>query len=126
MVPTERALDLVMQVLSRRTFDYSDEKRCQVEIAEHFESLSLNVEREHNFGTGIGVCDFFFPQSGIVVETKAYKSWSKKQVYRQCERYCKQPSVTGLILATGKAQGLPAFIHGKPVRVYQLGRSALQ
>jgi hypothetical protein len=33
--------------------------------------------------------------------------------------------VRGLILATGKAQGLPPSIHGKPVKVYQLGLGSL-
>ncbi len=121
----EKAMELLVRVLSRKSFNYIDEKRCQIEMAQLFESLSLNGIREHNFGKGVGVCDFFFPQSGIVVEAKAFKSWSKRQVYRQCQRYCQQDDVKGLILATGKAQGLPPEINGKPVRVYQLGLGSL-
>jgi hypothetical protein len=98
-----------------------DEKVCQAEIDAHLRGRGLTFLREHDFGDGVGVCDFFFPRSGLVLEAKAFKSWSKRQVYRQCERYCRHPEVNGLLLATGRAQGLPPTIEGKPVRVYQLG-----
>jgi hypothetical protein len=125
MISPERAITLLVGVLSRHTFSYIDEKRCQQQMADVFQSVSLNCKKEHDFGQGVGVCDFFFPKSGIVVEAKAFKSWSKRQVYRQCERYCLQEEVKGLILATGKAQGLPREINGKPVRVNQLGIGSL-
>lgn len=121
----QKAISLLIHVMSRQSFNYVDEKQCQVEMDQFFDGLGLTYEREHIFGKGTGTCDFFFPQSGIVVEAKAFKSWSKRQVYRQCERYCKRPEVKGLILATGKAQGLPQTINGKPVQVYQLGLGSL-
>ncbi len=122
---TEQTLSLLIRLLRTRSFDYADEKVCQVQMDEFLRAKGLSFLREHDFGGGVGICDFFFPRSGIVLEAKAFKSWSKRQVYRQCERYCGHSEVSGLLLATGKAQGLPDAICGKPARVYQLGLGAL-
>lgn len=122
---TEQTLSVLIRLLRTRAFDYADEKTCQVQMEQFLREKGLCFIREYDFGGGVGICDFFFPRSGIVLEAKAYKTWSKRQVYRQCERYCGHPMVSGLLLATGKAQGLPAAICGKPSRVYQLGLGAL-
>lgn len=121
----EEALNVIALLLRTRAFDYVDEKICQDQIEGFLKEKGLLFIREHDFGGGVGVCDFFFPRSGIVLEVKAFKTWSKKQVYRQCERYCGHPDVKGLLLATGRAQGLPGTLCGKPTRVYQLGLAAL-
>jgi len=122
---TEQVLSILIRLLYGRRFDYVDEKVCQVQIENLLKEKQLTFIREHDFGGRVGICDFFFPRSGIVLEAKAFKSCSKREVYRQCERYCGHPDVKGLLLATGKAQGLPATICGKPTRVYQLGLGAL-
>lgn len=122
---TEQTLSVLIRLLRTRAFDYADEKTCQVQMEQFLREKGLCFIREYDFGGGVGICDFFFPRSGIVLEAKAYKTWSKRQVFRQCERYCGHAMVTGLLLATGKAQGLPAAICGKPSRVYQLGLGAL-
>jgi len=121
----EELIGVLMRLLRTRAFNYADEKVCQAEMEAFLTEKGIAYLREHNFGEGVGVCDFFLPRSGIVLEAKAFKTWSKRQVYRQCERYCGRPEVTGLLLATGKAQGLPDTICGKPTRVYQLGLGAL-
>lgn len=123
--PTLKALHALASLLQRRSFSYVDEKVCQQEIHAFLESKGVPVVREHDFGIGVGVCDFFLPRSGLVIEVKAHKSWAKRAVYRQCERYCRMSEVKGLLLATGKAQGLPSTIAGKPALVYQLGLGAL-
>jgi len=61
----------------------------------------------------------------LALEVKVSKSWNKLTVYRQCERYCKDSRVKGILLATGSAQKLPAEINGKPSLVYLLSESAL-
>lgn len=107
-------------LLSDGRFDYSDEMICQNAIAQFLDSKSISFLREYELA-GSGVCDFYFPNSRIVLEVKAGKGWSKRGVYRQCERYCQHEDVSGLVLATGKIQGMPETISNKPIRVYQLG-----
>lgn len=115
------ALDaLHLLLIKNGRFDYSDEKICQNQIEVFLSSHNINFIREFSIPQ-VGVTDFYFPRSKIVLEVKAGKSWSKRGVFRQCERYCSHPEVHGLILATGKIQGLPPVINGKPIRIYQLG-----
>lgn len=60
---------------------------------------------------------------GIAVEVKI--NGSRRDIYRQCERYCVHPEVVGLVLATVRAGALPATIAGKPALVVSLGRAWL-
>ena len=115
------ALDALCSLLEREgRFDYSDEKICQNQIEEFLNRKGITFLREHEL-PGAGITDFYFPNSRLVLEVKAGKGWSKRGVYRQCERYCGHPDVQGLLLATGKIQGMPESINGRPVRIYQLG-----
>ena len=116
-------IDAIVEILKRGRFDYADEKICQSQIENHLLQCGVEFIREYVFANGIA--DFFFPNSGLVLEIKGSSQWSKTRVFRQCERYCENKEVTGLVLATGKAQGLPGSINGKPVRIYQLGISNL-
>lgn len=115
------ALEVLHSLLIQKgRFDYSDEKICQNQIESFLISNRISFFREYSIAD-VGITDFYFPKSKIVLEVKAGKAWSKRGVFRQCERYCSHPEVHGLILATGKIQGLPPIIFGKPVLIYQLG-----
>ncbi|EKF9218930.1 MULTISPECIES: hypothetical protein [Vibrio] len=118
-------LEALIGILRKGKYEFADEKVCQEHMAEHFEAIGLRFEREYHLSDGSSIIDFFFPNSGLGIEVKASKSWNKMSVFRQCERYCLNPEVNGLILATAKPQGLPESIEGKPARVYFLGGSAL-
>lgn len=116
-------IDVLVQLLHRHRFDYADEKICQLQIEEFLTSAGADFVREAKIAGGF--VDFFFPRSGLVLEIKASKNWNAREVYRQCERYCGDDQVMGLVLATGRSQGMPAEIAGKPVRVLQLGAAFL-
>ncbi|WP_045861617.1 hypothetical protein [Teredinibacter purpureus] len=118
-------LDILLKLLSSGRFDYSDEKYCQEQISSFLTGFKVNHIKEFCLGRN-GVCDFYFPRSQLVLEVKAGKAWSKMEVYRQCEKYLQHKDVKGLLLATGKIQGMPASINGKPVKVLQLGIGFLQ
>jgi hypothetical protein len=60
---------------------------------------------------------------GVGMEVKI--KGSKREMYRQCERYCLHERVSALILATNVATGMPATINGKPVFVALLSRGWL-
>lgn len=122
---TIEIIKLIVELLDLGRFDYADEKVCQRQMEKFLSEKGIKFIREHNLRGDHGIVDFYFPTSGVALEAKAFKGWSKKRVYRQCERYCLSDEVNGLILATGKSQGLPAEIHGKPTTVYQLGRGFL-
>ncbi|MFA0809303.1 hypothetical protein [Microbulbifer epialgicus] len=115
------ALDALYGLFLREgRFDYSDELICQNQIEKFLTARDIKYFREHSL-SGAEVTDFYFPNSKLVLEVKAGKNWSKRRVYRQVERYCAHPDVEGLLLATGKVQGLPEAINGCPVRIYQMG-----
>ncbi|MBT2909663.1 hypothetical protein PL84_03585 [Vibrio anguillarum] len=118
-------LEALIGILRKGKYEFADEKVCQEHMAKHFESLGLRFEREYRLSDGRSIIDFFFPNSGIGLEVKASKAWNKMGVYRQCERYCLNSEVAGLILATAKPQGLPEHIEGKPTRFYHLGENGL-
>jgi len=116
---TETAIQYLLQILARGRFNYVNEIRCQDQIAEYFNCLKMSFEREYQLGNRF--VDFYLPNSGLALEIKASKNWSKIKVYRQCEYYCSFKDIKGLVLATAKAQSLPKFIQGKPVSVFSLG-----
>ncbi|WP_196161005.1 hypothetical protein [Reinekea sp. G2M2-21] len=124
MVPyvtkTQHSLQLLSQLLLQRAFDYQDEALCQQQICEFLTTQGVTFEAEFRLDSSNRI-DFYFPISKIGLEIKASKKWSKARVYRQVERYCGFPEIRGLILATGRAQGLPSPVNGKPVRVLHLG-----
>jgi hypothetical protein len=118
-------IDALIEVLRKGKYEFADEKICQDHMEEHFDNLGLRFQREYRLSDGRSIIDFYFPNSGLGLEVKASKTWNKMGVYRQCERYCRNPEVKGLILATAKPQGLPELIEGKPSRFYHLGENGL-
>ncbi|WP_199438582.1 hypothetical protein [Vibrio owensii] len=117
------SLAALCELLSRITLDTQDEKHAQRQLEFIFIKLKISFIREYKLGDGY--IDFFFPNTGIGLEMKAHHSTSKSDVYRQCERYTSHDSIKGLILATGKFQGLPNLINGKPTMVHLISEGTL-
>ncbi|EGQ9286393.1 hypothetical protein F7U66_11105 [Vibrio parahaemolyticus] len=117
------SLSALCELLSRTMLDTQDEKHAQHQLETIFINLNINFEREYKLGDGY--IDFFFPKSGIGLELKGNHSTSKSDVYRQCERYCSFDEIKGLVLATGKFQGLPSVINNKPTMVHLISEGAL-
>jgi hypothetical protein len=65
--------------------------------------------------------DFFM--DGIAVEVKI--KGSKKNIYRQLERYAGFDLVKEIILVTNRTLGLPEKINGKPCYMFKLGTAWL-
>lgn len=117
-------LNTLLSILGKHAFDYVDESVCQRQIGDCLTSYGIEFEREFRL-SGKDRIDFYFPRSGIGLEIKAGKLWSKLEVYRQLERYASHETINGLILATGRAQGLPLIINDKPVRLHSMGAAHL-
>ena len=112
-------VDMLVRILAGRRFNLTEEKICQEEMGAHLKQHGIPFEREVRLCDGI--VDFLLTRSGIAIEVKVGKKWSKMEVFRQCERYCLDSKVTGLVLASGRAQGLPDRINNKPARVLHMG-----
>jgi hypothetical protein len=122
-IDTSKRIKALLDVLKGGQFDYADEKKCQSLMNDYLAKVGLPFERE--FQVSGGIIDFFLPRSGLGIEVKAGKNWSRREVFRQCERYCNDDRIRGLVLATGRSQALPETINDKPVRVLALGEAFL-
>ena len=111
-------------VLFKGTYSLVDEVETQNDIEEVLRRNGIKFEREKRLSP-TDIVDFFLPETGVAIEVKAAKDWSKTRVHAQCERYCQHDSVKAIVLATGKMQGLPKFICGKPTKVFQLSLTAV-
>lgn len=117
--PANQSLQALHGLLSTGRFDYADEQTCQQQIATFLARHNVPFQRE--FKLGSRYIDFYFPRSKLGLEIKASKQLSRRAVYRQCKAYCEFEELSGLLLATGRYQGLPSEIEGKPTKVLQLG-----
>lgn len=98
-----------------------DEKVTQGEVYEFLLSLGVPFEPEHELMKG-SIIDFLIAQWwGIEVKIKG----SKRQIYRQCERYCSCPDLQGLILLSSVSIGFPKEINGKPCYVINMSKAWL-
>ena len=119
----EERLTTLVSIIQSRPIDYVDEKECQRQLEDVLVEHNVVFEREAPIAKGF--IDFYFPKSFVGLEVKANKRWSRREIYRQCEDYCTDERISGLVLATGRSQGLPHTIGSKPVRVVYLGEAFL-
>lgn len=110
----------IVALLQSRRLPLADEKELQAAIGDQLMLESLTYQREVRLGPA-DVVDFMVHDVAIEVKIKG----SKRNVYRQCERYCSHARVGALILATNYMLGFPATINGKPCFVANLGRAWL-
>ncbi len=110
----------ILHFLAVRRWPLTDEKRLQSDMATELAAAGIAAEREVRLGEG-DIIDFIIGGIGMEVKIKG----SKREMYRQCERYCRHERVSSLILATNVATGMPASINGKPVFVALLSRGWL-
>jgi hypothetical protein len=116
--PLESAIEILKRLTGVR-FSLHDEKALQEELEKVLRS-SFDVSREHQLSPKDRV-DFFF--NGVAVELKI--KGGRKEIYKQCVRYCSSDQVKALILITNRAQGFPPSISGKPCYLFNLGKAWL-
>jgi hypothetical protein len=119
-------LIVLSSLLGRQQYRLNDEKQCQEDIGNWLSENNVCYVSEFKLSAGgYGIVDFYLPNSRLAIEVKAAKKWPKLKVLRQCERYCLDDDIDGLLLATAKFQGLPVELHGKPSMVFLLSRASL-
>lgn len=117
---TIAACQSLVRFIETRRFPLSDEKRLQEEMGTVLLAAGFVFEREVRLGSG-DIIDFVVGRIGLEVKIAG----SKREIYRQCERYCTHDQLAGLVLASNVAMGLPAVIGTKPVRLARLGKGWL-
>ena len=97
------------------------EKSVQEQLSRVLDEAGIRHKREVELAPG-DIVDFMV-EGGTAIEVKIKAS--KRDIYRQCKRYCGHPQVVALVLATATAMGFPPEIDGKPCWVASLGRGWL-
>lgn len=112
----------IVVAISKKRFTLSTEKDIQAEMMDLLTSkLDTSIQREFHFDDK-NIIDFFIDNSiGIEVKIKG----NRKDIYRQCVRYCKFESLKVLILATTAAMGMPSIINNKPIIIINLSKAWL-
>jgi len=113
-------LAIVVSILSGKRFSIFNEKTTQGEI-EKVLTGQVQFEREKMLDRK-SIIDFLVAGE-VGLEVKI--SGSPKNIYRQCERYCKFPEIKYLVLVTAKSMSLPSLINNKPCFVLNISRSWL-
>jgi hypothetical protein len=124
MSKDEISLHETTDILLSGKYSLYDEMAAQDDIEKVLIKHGVAYEREKHMSES-DIVDFFLPVTGVVIEVKAAKDWSKTRVHAQCERYCQHDNVKGIVLATAKMQGLPKFIAGKPTKVFQMSLTSI-
>lgn len=113
----------ILKLLEGFRFSLQDEKRLQEEIDIIFhQKLPLDqIDREHRLDNK-NIPDFLL-FGNIAVEVKI--KGSKKEIYKQCVRYCEFDRVQELILITNIAMGFPEQINNKNCYFFNLSKAWL-
>lgn len=106
----------IVTILSGKKFSLESEKALQQEIHDTLSQWLVGLKREYRLDSK-NVIDFFVDGVGIEVKIKG----KRKDIFKQCERYCEFYEIKSLILITNRAIGFPAQINNKPCIVINLG-----
>ena len=115
-------VDSFVALLRRTPIVMKGEKSVQAAIAVVLDSHGIEYKREVRLSNE-DIVDFMLP-GGIAVEVKLNKA-QKREVFRQCKRYCKHPQVRVIVLVTATVMGFPPEIEGKPAYYVSMGRGWL-
>lgn len=110
----------IIRILSATRFPLSNEKLLQAAIQEEFDAAGVEHSREHRLSAE-DVIDFIAGSIGIECKVKG----SRREHYRQLERYAQHDAISELILVTNVPMGMPPEINGKPVYIFNLAKAWL-
>lgn len=115
---TDVLAGFVKDLVQRSRISLSDEKSAQGDIEALLDAHEVPFTREYRLN-GTDIADFLL-KNGLAIEVKL--RGSKMAVFRQIERYARYPRVTGVLLVSNLAMGLPEEVFGKPLFFASLGR----
>lgn len=112
----------IIEMVSKYKLGVQNEKILQGQIAEIFIAGKIPFFKEYRLDDK-NIPDFYIRQAQIAVEIKI--KGSKKEIYKQCERYSKFDQVKEILLITNRSMGFPEELNGKPCYVVNLGKAWL-
>lgn len=115
------AQDPLTHMLERARIPFTDEIDLQDKLFALLDGWRFKVEREVRLSPRDRIDFVVDDHIGIEVKIKG----SKRDIYRQLERYAGFAQLHRLILVSSVAIGLPATIGGKPVTLISLGSAWL-
>lgn len=118
---TEANLIPVIALLRQKRFNLTNEKVTQSEIADYLNEIGVEFLREYRLN-GKDIPDFII-YDHVAIEIKI--KGGSRDIYSQCERYCKHDKIKFIILMVNKAMGMPETINNKPVYVVNMGKAWL-
>jgi hypothetical protein len=113
----------IIQALKTQRFSLETEMLLQAQIRTFLNGRfpAMSVEQGYILDPH-NVIDFLLDHRiGVEVKIKG----SKREIFRQCERYCDFELVKVLILITNLSMGFPEEINGKSCYVIKLGQAWL-
>ena len=111
----------VTALLRRVPLRVSTEAQLHESISGVLADAGISFARESRLSPGDRID--FLCEGGIGIEVKA--RCDRRSIFRQLTRYAASDKIEALILVTGTAIGLPAFINDTPVFLVSTGRAAL-
>jgi hypothetical protein len=111
----------IAEMLQRTRLRTSTEAVLQIDIETALTGAGFPFQREKSLGPKDRPDFIVF--GSTIIEAKA--RYSKRAIYRQLERYAGHEMVTGIILVTNTALGMPPRINGKPIYVVSVGLGSL-
>lgn len=112
----------LLNELSSLRLSVSTEKEAQREIELFLATQQLSFSREYRLDAN-SIIDFYFDETGTGLEVKI--GGTKKQIFRQCERYASFPGIKQLVVLTNQSIVLPRELHGKLCHVISMGMAWL-
>lgn len=119
MSSLDTSVKALAHLINRKLHTTQSEELLQSSVERQLEEAGANFLREKLLSSRDRV-DFFFPNSGVALELKLKKGWSKMDVFRQIERYAEHEEVKALVLLTNIQMTLPTAILSKPAFVISL------
>ncbi len=113
-------ITVIKGLLLSRKFELHNEKVLQQQMMDVLSPVFPKIQREHSLDEK-NVIDFMLAGVGIEVKIKG----GRKDIYRQCERYCAFDQVKVFVLVTNRSIGFPQSLKGKPCYVINLGMAWL-
>jgi hypothetical protein len=121
----------LIKILSPLRLPIEDEKKTQEKVEKALSENKVLFYREYRLDEK-NTPDFLVVDkwTGIPVRTKGVAielkiKGSRREIYRQCERYCAFDQVKELLLITNRSMGFPKEINGKPCYLLNIGKAWL-